>query len=90
MTDVMPPEIISALVVVGVIGAVFGLLGGFFGSKHRLIGAILLGVIGGISLSAIARIAGASPVFSVGEGFSAIYAAAGGFLLGYVVSRSTA
>jgi uncharacterized membrane protein YeaQ/YmgE (transglycosylase-associated protein family) len=54
-----------------------------------LFGAILLGIIGGIAASAIARIAGATPGFSVGEGFSAIYAAVGGFVLGYVVSRST-
>ena len=69
--------------------AIAGLLGGFLGSKHRLFGAILLGVIGGIAAASIARIAGAGPIFDVGEGFSAIYAAVGGFLLGYVVSRST-
>lgn len=90
MTSVMPAEVVSALVAAGLIGGVFGLLGGFLGSKHRLLGAILLGIIGGIVAASIARIAGATPGFSVGEGFSAIYAAGGGFVLGYVVSRSTA
>jgi hypothetical protein len=89
MTDLMPAEVVSALIAVGLIGGVFGLLGGFFGSKHRLFGAILLGIIGGIAAASIARIAGATPGFSVGEGFSAIYAAVGGFVLGFVVSRST-
>ena len=90
MTSPMPAEVVSALILVGLIGGVAGLLGGFLGSKHRLFGAILLGIIGGIAAASIARIAGANPGYSVGEGFSAIYAVAGGFLLGFAVSRSTA
>lgn len=90
MNSVMPPELIQALALVGIIGGITGLIGGFFGSKHRLIGSILLGIIGGITASAIARIAGADPGVEVGEGFSALYAAGGGFLLGFAVGRSTA
>jgi hypothetical protein len=87
--DVVPPETIQALALVGVIGGIAGLIGGFLGSKHRLLGSIMLGIIGGITAAAVARIAGATPGFDVGEGFSALYAAGGGFLLGYAVSRST-
>ena len=85
----MPQEIVEALIVVGIIGGVFGLIGGFLGSKRKLVGSALLGVIGGIALAAIARIAGFPPVLELDEGFSALYAAAGGFVLGFVVNRST-
>jgi hypothetical protein len=47
-------------------------------------------MIGGISLSSIVRIAGYDPVFEVQEGFSLLYAAIGGLVLGYAVGRSTA
>ena len=90
MDQVIPPEVAGALVVVGLVGAIAGLIGGFLGSKHRLLGSILLGIIGGIAAASIARLAGADPGYDVGEGFSALYAAGGGFLLGYVVGRSTA
>lgn len=90
MNPVLPPEIVGALLVVGLIGGITGLIGGFLGSKHRLLGSILLGVIGGIAAASIARIAGADPGLEVGEGFSAVYAAAGGLLLGFAVGRSTA
>lgn len=90
MDQVIPPEVAAALVIVGLVGAIAGLIGGFLGSKHRLLGSILLGIIGGIAAASIARLAGADPGYDVGEGFSALYAAGGGFLLGYVVGRSTA
>ncbi|CAN5277486.1 hypothetical protein BH18ACT5_BH18ACT5_19070 [soil metagenome] len=90
MNSVMPPDVAQALALVGIIGGMAGLIGGFLGSKHRLFGSIMLGIIGGISAAAIARIAGADPGFEVGEGFSALYAAGGGFLLGFAVGRSTA
>jgi FtsH-binding integral membrane protein len=86
----LPQEVLEALFVVALVGGIFGLIGGFFGSKHRLLGSILLGVIGGISAASIARISGADPIVPVGENFSAIYAAGGGLLLGYSVGRSTA
>ncbi|MGQ0848610.1 MAG: hypothetical protein ACT4OP_05750 [Actinomycetota bacterium] len=86
----IPDAFVEALLLVAVIGAAFGLIGGFLGSKHRLLGSILMGVIGGISVAAIARIAGADPGITVGEDFSALYAAAGGLVLGFAVNRSTA
>ena len=85
----MPQGVVETLFIVGIIGGVFGLIGGFLGSKRSLIGSILLGIIGGIVLSSLARIAGFDPVLPVDQGFSAIYAAVGGLVLGYVVNRST-
>jgi hypothetical protein len=90
MQLVMPQEVVETLFIVAIIGGVFGLIGGFLGAKRSLIGSVLLGVIGGIALASIARIAGFDPVLPVDEGFSAIYAAAGGLVLGFVVNRSTA
>jgi hypothetical protein len=49
-----------------------------------------MGIIGGIALASMARIAGFDPVLPIDEGFSAIYAAAGGLVLGFAVNRSTA
>ena len=78
----------SALAVIGVVGAVSGLLGGVFAGARRLLGTILMGVIGAIAASAIARIAGAPPLYAVGDGFSYVYGVAGGLLLSYVVGRN--
>jgi hypothetical protein len=86
----MPQEFVEALFIVAIIGGIFGVIGGFFGSKRRLIGSILLGMIGGIALASIVRIAGYDPVIPIQEDFSALWAAVGGLVLGYVVSRSTA
>jgi hypothetical protein len=84
-------SIITALVIVGGVGAIAGLLGGFLASADNLLGAVLMGIIGGISLSAILRIAGAPAVYGVGsEDFSLVWAAVGGLLLGFVVGRSNA
>ena len=38
----------------------------------------------------MARIAGFDPVVPIDQGFSALYAAAGGLVLGFAVNRSTA
>lgn len=78
----------SALAVIGVVGAVSGLLGGVFSGARQLIGTILMGVIGAVAASAIARIAGAPPLYGVGDGFSYVYGVAGGLLLSYVVGRN--
>lgn len=78
----------EALAVAGGVGAVAGLIGGFFAGADNLFGAVLIGIIGGIAGSAIMRIAGAPSIASVGDGFSVVWAAAGGLLLGYVVGRS--
>lgn len=82
---------LQALAVAGGVGAVAGLIGGFIGSADNLIGTLLMGVIGGISLSAIMRIAGAPPIYGIGvEDFSLVWAAVGGLVLGYVVGHSNA
>jgi len=79
---------IEAMLIVGGVGAVGGLLGGLLAGADNLFGTILMGVIGGIAASAIARIAGAPSVYSIGDDFSLVWAAAGGLVLGFVVGRS--
>ena len=82
---------LTALSIAGGVGAVAGLIGGFFGSADNLIGTLLMGIIGGVALSAILRIAGAPTIYGVGaEDFSLVWAAVGGLLLGFVVGRSNA
>jgi hypothetical protein len=78
----------EALAIVGGVGGVAGLIGGFVASADSLFGAVLMGIIGGIAGSTIMRIAGAPAFAWVGDGFSVIWAAVGGILLGYVVGRS--
>jgi hypothetical protein len=78
----------EALAVIGGVGAIAGLIGGFVASADNIIGAMLMGVIGGISLSTVMRIAGAPGIYTVGDGFSVVWGAVGGLLLGYVVGRS--
>ena len=79
---------LEALLTIGAIGGIAGLIGGFFSGAHSLLGAILMGVIGGISAAAIARIAGAPPVYGLGDDFSVVWGALGGLLLGFVVGLS--
>lgn len=80
--------VVEALTIVGVVGAIAGLLGGLLASSDSLIGALLMGIIGGISLSAILRIANAPSIYAVGDDFSLVWAAVGGLVLGFVVGRS--
>lgn len=80
---------LTSLAIAGGVGAVAGLLGGFLASADNLFGTLLMGVIGGVALSAIMRIGGAPTFYGVGtEGFSLVWAAVGGLLLGFVVGRS--
>ncbi len=80
---------LQALAIAGGVGAVAGLVGGFIASADNLIGTVLMGIIGGISLSAITRIAGFPAIYAVGDReFSLVWAALGGLVLGYVVGRS--
>ncbi|MGD2043005.1 MAG: hypothetical protein PVJ28_05085 [Acidimicrobiia bacterium] len=80
---------LTALAIVGAVGGFAGLIGGFIASADNLFGTILMGIIGGISLSAIMRIAGAPAIYSVGaEDFSVVWGVVGGLVLGFVVGRS--
>ncbi len=82
---------LTAIAIVGGVGGLAGLLGGFMASADNLFGTILMGIIGGVALSAILRIAGVPPVYAVGsEEFSVVWAAVGGLVLGFVVGRSNA
>jgi hypothetical protein len=79
---------VQALAVLGAVGALAGLIGGFVASADNLFGTLLMGVIGGVSLSAILRIANAPSVYAIGDNFSLVWGAVGGLVLGYVVGRS--
>jgi uncharacterized membrane protein YeaQ/YmgE (transglycosylase-associated protein family) len=80
---------ITALAMAGGVGALAGLVAGFLAGAQNLIATMLMGVIGGIALSAILRIAGAPAIYGVGaENFSLVWAAVGGLVLGFVVGRS--
>jgi hypothetical protein len=82
-------SILTALTVVGAVGGIAGLVGGFMAGADSLISTFLMGVIGGVTLSAILRIAGIPTIYGVGaEDFSLVWGALGGLLLGYVVGRS--
>lgn len=81
-------SVIEALLIVGAVGGIAGLVGGLLGSTDSVIGGLLMGIIGGISLSAIFRIANAPSIYAVGNDFSLVWAAVGGFVLGFVVGRS--
>ena len=78
----------EALAVIGIVGGVAGLIGGLIASADNLFGAVLMGVIGGISFSTVMRIGGAPGIYTVGDDFSVVWSAAGGLILGYVVGRS--
>ena len=78
----------EALLIIGGVGAVAGLIGGFAASADNLFGTILMGVIGSIALSAIFRIAGAPSIYAIGDDFSVVWGAVGGLVLGFVVGRS--
>gem|GEM_PF-1034622 len=78
----------AGLAVIGAVGAIAGLVGGFLAGARSLIGTALMGVIGAIAVAAVARMAGAPPIYGVGIGFSYVYGAGGGLLLSYVVGRS--
>lgn len=79
---------ISAFAIVAVIGAAAGLIGGFIANADNLVGTILMGAIGGIALAAIVRIADGPPIYAVGDDFSLVWAALGGFVLGFAIGRS--
>jgi hypothetical protein len=79
---------IEAFLIIGGVGAIAGLIGGFFAGADNLLGTVLMGIIGGISLAAILRIAGAPSIYAVGDDYSVVWGAVGGLVLGFVVGRS--
>lgn len=84
------PEITQAILRVAAAGAVGGLLGGLFASRQAaIIGSLLMGVIGGIAIGAIMRVLNVQPIVDAGQGFSYLYGAIGGLVLGLAVSISS-
>ncbi|MCZ6661917.1 MAG: hypothetical protein O6951_03185 [Actinobacteria bacterium] len=81
-------EIWQSLAIIGGVGAVGGLVGGFVARADNLLGTILMGIIGGIALATVFRIAGWPAVYAVGEDFSVVWGGVGGLILGYVVGHS--
>lgn len=79
---------LDVVLIIGGVGGLAGLIGGFFAGADNLLGTILMGIIGGLAASAIMRIAGAPPIYGLGDDFSVVWSAAGGLLLGFVVGRS--
>jgi uncharacterized membrane protein YeaQ/YmgE (transglycosylase-associated protein family) len=80
---------VQALAIAGAVGGVTGLIAGFVASADNLFGTFLVGIIGGVSLSAVFSLGGVPPIYAVGqEEFSLVWAAVGGLVLGFVVGRS--
>lgn len=87
----MDASTLTALAIVGGVGAIAGLVGGFIASADNLVGTILMGIVGGVALSAILSAADVPSIYGVGsEDFSLVWSAVGGLVLGYVVGRSNA
>ena len=78
----------ATIAIVGGVGAIAGLIGGFLASADNLLGTVLMGAIGGIVASAFLRIANAPPILEIDDGWSWLWAAAGGLILGFVVGRA--
>ena len=85
---ILETSTIETLAIVGGVGAVAGLLGGVLAGAPNLFATILVGAIGGITLSMIFRFAGAPPIASVGDDFSLVWAGVGGLVLAFAVGRS--
>jgi hypothetical protein len=83
-------EILQALAIIGGVGGIAGFVGGFMGGADNLLGTLLMGIIGGISLATIVRIANGPSIYAVGDDFSVVWGAVGGLILGFVVGRSNA
>lgn len=79
---------LEALLIVGAVGGLFGLMAGFMAGADSLFGTFLMGVIGGLVGSAIMNAVDAPEIYAVGDGFSVVWAAVGGLILGFVVGRS--
>ncbi len=79
----------EAILIVGGVGAVGGFLGGLFGGADNLIMTLLMGIVGGIALSALFKFGQWPGIYTYGpEEWSLVWGAVGGLILGFVVGRS--
>jgi hypothetical protein len=83
----MDAATLADFAIIAGVGGLAGLIGGLLGSADNLLGTILVGAIGGIALSAIVRIANGPSFYAIGDDFSLVWGAIGGFVLGFAVSR---
>jgi len=82
------PSILETLAIIGGVGGIAGFIGGFMAGADNLVGTLLMGIIGGIALATIFRIANGPSIYAVGDDFSVVWGAVGGLVLGFVVGRS--
>lgn len=79
----------NGIVGVALIGGLGGLFGGFAsGRRANAIVSILLGALGGIAVSTMARAFGAPSLLRLGD-FGLDWAIAGGLFFSYVIGRSS-
>lgn len=81
---------LEALLIVGGVGGIVGLMAGFMAGADSLLGTFLMGVIGGVVGSAIMNAVDAPEFYSVGDGFSVVWGAVGALILSYAIGRTSA
>ncbi len=78
-------EFTPNMLIIVAAAALGGLLGGILtGRKASVVGSLLMGIIGGLVTTVLARAAEFPPVVEV-AGYSAVYAVVGGLFLAAVV-----
>ena len=73
--------VLATIVTAGLGGLVGGLISGF---QARLVGSVLIGMIGGTALAVVLRETGVGPVIGV-ENYSLVFAFLGGGITAWIV-----
>jgi hypothetical protein len=78
-------EFVPSMLIIVAVAAFGGLVGGVMtGRKASVVGSIMMGTIGGLLVTVLARAAEFPPVVEV-AGYSVVYALVGGILLAGIV-----